>query len=339
MKREDLLGAVTECAAMVQSWRDRVAAARAELADAESTSGEAVLDNPSIVAKVSKRMQSARDEVELAERAIPAAEGRLEQARRRVLEFDALAFDRAAERLEGELAQHRARTEQLLAQLEEHECVYVPEAEWARAARDAWGFNGPTEWSAPKSDDLQRRVDVERLRAAVLRDVAAGVDPSGRVHEARGIEDTVFGVPADEVYPSAVWGPDAVVPAPAFVSTVEHTRRLLDDLDAKILDSRAEVERRTVKVDEIYAKVAASHRGSEGTAVLDSKVRPSGDAWLRGCQEDVWRQRLNISKLERWLSEGEPREREGLLARLELLTGEPPTSSEPAVEDAVGVAS
>lgn len=331
VSRADLLKDVTACESTVGQWRDRLAGARSELAEAESTSGEAVVDNPSLVSKVSKRMQAARDEIELAGHAQGAAEERLEQARRRVLEFDALQFDRVADRLKGELVKHRARTDELLAQLDEHEGVYVPEWRWARAARDARSADAPDEWSSPRSESLAEALERERMCAHVLRDVAAGVDPSGRLREAAGAGSLVFGVPVVELYPSAVWGPDAVIPAPAFLSTVEYTRQLLRDLDVKIEKSQAEVNRRSDELAEIYVQ-AEKLRGPTARTILDGQSA-TVDPWLSECRTLAQRRRRQIGVAQEWLESGEPRERAELLARLEELTGEKPAAaSEPAGE-------
>lgn len=313
--RESLLEDVAACASVIAEWETRGDRARSELAAAEDASGEALVSRPSLLDKLAKQMQTARDEIAMSGRALDAARARAEQARRRVLEFDAVEFDRVAAGIESDLAKHRARTDELLALLEEHECVFVPEWKWARAEGQAWRSTGPQEWSAPKSDRLEAALGLARLRADVLRDVAAGVDPAGRITKAAGIESTVFGVPLLDVYPASVWGPEAVVPAPAFLSTIEHARQLLRDLDEQVASKRADIAEKELELAELAQEVRVSRPGRE--SVLDDPTPVRDDGWLLEQQAKAKRWRNQIVLLSAWIEDEEPIERARLEADLE----------------------
>lgn len=232
--------AVADQEAVRADWEARLGAARSELADAESSSGGDLIDDPKSVSRVAKRMQTARDEIELGERALAEAGLRLENARRRVLEHDASEIDQQADRLQAELDKHDARTAELLADLQEHEGRFVPEVDWIEALRSAIrsgvaNDGAPEEWEIPKSRLKREQIMRLRLQADVVRDVAAGVDPSIRLRASSAVGDR-------SIYPACVWGPDAVVGAPAYLSLVENARARLAEIDETLGRLPAEIE-------------------------------------------------------------------------------------------------
>lgn len=296
---------------LVTEWEAKRAAAEEALRSAESTSGEEVLEDPSLVSKAAAAMREARDEIELAGRAAEAARTKLNAAKVEALEAEAKKLDTAAAALEKKLASHDARSAELLAALEAHEGKFVPEVELMAAKRSAGLLHEGTAWSLPRSEVLRREVERERLRASVVRDVAAGVDPEIRLRALADIVDgSVLGVQPDELYPPCVLGPSAVIRAPRCSSKIASVVRRLADHDAEqSQDDGPEIAQRQAVIDRINAKLEQW----EKTRLVDYRPAPGE---IRGRDTRVqW-----IEDRKQWRA-GAPKRREALLDELEALTG------------------
>lgn len=308
-KQSARLAEVAKRDATIAKWSAERERAESELERIRASSGDEVLEAPERGAELSKTMQQLRDEIEIAANAINAATPKLDAARVAVLEADAVTYERRAEEFRAEYDAHRAKTDALLAELEEHECRFVPEEDWARAERWAGNVDVDLEsWSVPRSGELFLKVERELAKAAVLRDVAAGVDPAARLDGlADAVTGTVLGGKRAELYPPAVWGPEAVIPAPAFINHVASVQRQLVDHDAAVaVDDGPEIERRKAVIADIDER-----------ELRDDGLR-------RPLTEDEERQRTHR---QRWIADREawrrdaPKVRAEIVAELEALTG------------------
>jgi len=296
---------VTKWSTALTDWERKRDDAQARLTATKTVIGAEVLDDP---AAVTKKAQAARDDIEAADAAIRAVSVELEAARTEALEAAAATFDREADRLQRELDAHRAVTDDLLSKLEDHECRFVPERDWARLRLEA-GRSVPVDgWSSPRSEGLALLVERESLKAAVIRDVVAGVDPAVRLRDLAGIESTVYGLPLDDYYAPCVWGPAAVLPAPAFASKVEAVRARLAEHDAAVaVDDGPEIAKRQQVIDEINAQEEAARDRRRTPLTLQEQQRRSGrQKWI--VDREVWRREA-------------PSRRAALIDELEALTG------------------
>ena len=196
--------------------------AQAELASLEQRSGQEFLDDLSTAEDLAASMQGLRDRSNILERAIAAQRGRVQAAESAYLHVEADELERAVDAARGRLVAHDRRTEELLAQLEEHEGTFVPEHRDLGVIYEGQGPMGGRKSAALQSDLAQAEA-----RVRILRDLAAGVDPSVWLREQQSAFDgTVAGVEIRDLYPACVWGPDAVVPAPAYLRSVQASSQL-----------------------------------------------------------------------------------------------------------------
>ena len=308
-RADDPMAEVRRWEDALATWLSKRSTAEAALAQAESTSGEDVLENPTLVAKTAADMRSIRDEIELASKAADAARTRLDHARVVVLEREAQRFDQAAAAVDKKLATHREKTSELLAALEAHEGVFVPQVELMQEKRASGTIHDGEEWSFLKSDDMANEAEQERMRAAVIRDVAAGVDPRIRMRESENIVDSsVLGVRPEDLYPSCVWGPGALIPAPLFSARIEAVLGRLAAHDAEVAgDDAPEIARRQAEIDRVTAKETAFKKNGLHRPVASELA--GRDARIK------W-----IEERKQWRADA-PKRREAILDELEALTG------------------
>lgn len=126
----DAAVALAEAEAKLTAWlaageeKTRAAeAAAAGLAEHEARIGTDLLDDPGGLDAATDDLLRLRAEQEVAHRAAAAAAEQVDQARRQVLSARAEGLRRRAEVLREVAAARRARTDQLLAELREHERV------------------------------------------------------------------------------------------------------------------------------------------------------------------------------------------------------------------------
>lgn len=255
-------------------WQANLAGARDELGAAEAVSGDELLDDTAKAAAWPVRVREARDAVEVAARAVSAQEPRVRAAEAAWCRAHAvlLAIAEVAPARKA-LEQHEARTQELLALLEDHDGPYVPQIELTRARRSL-GYDGGSTGGlvrVPKSVALQIAVARAKVRHQVLAVMSDGVDPAGVV-TARQYPEAVT---EDECYPDCVRA-GGLVPAPVFVQRAETLRQVIQDLEglpallrAEITDLEEQRARGELPADALQAaRARREHRISEVPAEL-----------------------------------------------------------------------
>lgn len=301
---QQALTVVEEHQATVAGWEAEKAVAKAELTSLQRRAGEEVLADPAAGERLTREMQGLRDRVDIAARAVVAAEPRLRAAKVAAVEAEAAEWDVEAGKRRRALERHEARTAQLVAELEKHEGRYAP---WEPDRDTVMGQHGPYTIQLPKSYTLHQSLQRAELRAAVLRDVAAGRDPRDRLQPLMAIRDGhVAGVPQHDLYPSTVYGATAIMPAPAFLTTLETARRAVADHDAWVASGAA--ERRIAEFEANRAKFAAT-RGRSQDELHRKDLADQLDDLDRAIAEE--RQRLTDA----------PGRRRALQAKADALTG------------------
>lgn len=225
-------------------WENAKTTAEAELARLGAVGGDEVLDDPEASSRLPRLMQEQRDRIDVAGRAIVAQRGRITAAERAYLSAEADSLEPMAAAKRTALEGHNKKTADLLDELAKHEGVFVPErdlleerAEWQRAAGgSALGWTR----DMAKSEILSAEVAETELPVRVLRAMASGEDPAGLLA-------------GSNAYPACVWGPDALVPAPAYLRSVE--AQLADEASAR--DGLAKVK---VRIDELESAIARGGR-------------------------------------------------------------------------------
>jgi hypothetical protein len=189
-------------------WEEQLTQARREFDALEAKAGEAVLDDPKAATEVLRNLDRLRDWVSVAQRAVEASGPRVADAERAYLLAEAAVLDEAADELRLVLAAHEQRTRELLEQLREHEGPFVAQPQ-----------------AFLRSAGLRARITHAEFAAEILRTMARGEDPEPALQaRASVIDGTVAGVAIEKLYPDCVRGPDAVVPAPAFMRSLEVER-------------------------------------------------------------------------------------------------------------------
>lgn len=229
-KRPALVQEVDRWGGEVEAWESKGADAAERAEVLREGVGAAVLDNPGAASEVSEQLRVLSVDADVAVQAVVAAEQRLQAARRAVVEFDCAELEQQAASVAERLRAHEARKVELLQALCDHEggrgeFVHVGAREFAAqmagippGSVDGVFRNERAEtW---KSDTLKLELQKLTLMAEVGRDVLAGVDPRARLRRVASVQDsTVLGVDQSEFYPPSVWGPDAMIEAPASASS------------------------------------------------------------------------------------------------------------------------
>lgn len=197
--RREALEQVTEHEATVARWEAEKLAAEQELASLQDRAGEEALADPSAAGRLPKMMQELRDRVDIAERALAVAGPRLGEARRAVLLAEAEEWDAEVAKRRKALERHVAKIDELLAALLEHD-----EVEYGRVVEDATPI-APGETRivrAPVQQQLNWKVLQAELTVHVLRELAAGRDPSAELQAKGDIfnRSRIFGLPASAYY-------------------------------------------------------------------------------------------------------------------------------------------
>jgi len=216
--REAALAEVDKHAETVGRWGARKLAAEQELESLKARAGAEVLADENAAGRLTKAMGQLRDEADIATRAVDAAQPLLDEARRAAVLAEADEWDAEATKRRRALERHVAKIDQLLEQLRELDGVEYglvnqePEHVYAGTTH---------ELAVSVREQLEVEVDRAELTAHVLREVAAGRDPSAELRaRADVVNGNVYGLAPREYYPASVWGPDAVLPAPAYLTSV-----------------------------------------------------------------------------------------------------------------------
>lgn len=233
------------------------AATSAELDSLQARAGEEVLDDPTAAPRLTRALGELRDRLEITSRAIEAQRPRVLTAERAYLATEAQRLREPVREIEERLAKHQRRTDELLALLADHEGQFVPKAELVRARpmssattlviRD----DGTEDDDGPiglVSEEIKYELAIAGKRVWIVETLAAGQDPQPALQaEASIIDGYVLGLPIRELYPACVSGPDALVPAPQYLRSLEALRQRVAELEhvaATLPDEVREWERR-----------------------------------------------------------------------------------------------
>lgn len=159
-------------------WAADEAAKRAELESLEQRAGAEVLDgDEGTAARLSAQLAALRAGIDVAARAARTARERLDQARRAVLTARAAELRGEARRLRRDADKRQARTNELLAELAEHEggAQFVP-WEPSRAEVMSAGAAG-VRYTVPRTQAM-------RTRAGQLDQQAAGLEAEAAAEQA-----------------------------------------------------------------------------------------------------------------------------------------------------------
>lgn len=203
----DVAKSVEDARAVLARWEAEQAALEAELESLQSRAGGEVLDDPKAAERLPRVLADLRDRLDLAGRAIEAQRPRVAAAESAYLLAEADRLRAPVKRAENALARHHERTAELLRLLEEHEGVFVPKAllDFEQQRNTA----GVKELVLTRSEVLENDLTALRRPVLVLEELAAGRDPM----QHPDLRDCV----PHQVFPSCVWGADALVPCPAYV--------------------------------------------------------------------------------------------------------------------------
>jgi len=207
--RESALADIDYQQGVVAHWHAEKAAAEAELASLQARAGDEVLADPEAAERLTGDMQRLRARVDIASRAVAAAEPRLLAAKRRALLAEAEEWDADAKIRREALERHEARVAQLLAALEKFDGrKFVP----ASIPPDAQ-LHVAYEIGFDKGSPLRQALQRAELRAMILREVADGRNPQAELQvRVNLVDSTIAGVPLSQLFPASVRGPDAIVP-------------------------------------------------------------------------------------------------------------------------------
>lgn len=211
--------AVREARGILARWETTRQEAAAALAELQSGVGAEALADPQAALALPRQMQEQRDRIEIADRALDAQRSRVAAAESEYLLAEADLLERAVAAAAAALEQHEARTAELLRALEAHEGRYVPESEIAEFDSGALVRDGRVEYTMPRSRILRAELETAEKRVWILREMAAGRDPHPALRAQLSIVDGKWwgtGITLEELYPACVWGPDALVTAPAY---------------------------------------------------------------------------------------------------------------------------
>jgi hypothetical protein len=217
----------------------RLSTAEAELAALDASAGGTVLDDPESAGQVARDLAELRARIEILERAIAVQGERVVEAERAFLLAEAEALSNPVTAARGALERHQARTEELLEELRKHEGAFVPKG-WLDSERIAVGT--PRVVETYVSSGLADALELAELPVLVRQEMAAGRDPSEH-QRLRGVNDPAA------VYGPSVWGPEALVSAPAWQRRCERAAAA----EQQRLDNTSMVEARIV---ELEAKLA-----------------------------------------------------------------------------------
>ncbi|GEP40113.1 hypothetical protein NPS01_37760 [Nocardioides psychrotolerans] len=276
--------AVTAAAAAVQDarrvqaqWEAKESAARAELESVQAQAAEALLEDPSAEEALATSITQLTARVEIVHRAAVAHRPRVAAAETAWLQAQAALFATAIPPLEDELRQHETKTARLLKQLEDHEGVYVPEADlrWALAPVDR-----PKSWKVPKSRPIHASLTLARRQHRILCELAAGVDPAPLLVEWRV---------GSEIYPECIMGPDALVPVPAFLQRVQQRVQQAQDVIVGLEQARDELPGRIADLERQEAQM----QPREGKFVVLPQLRER----LRAIDDEISAAREHLDAL------------------------------------------
>lgn len=228
---------------LLARWEAEQSAAQAELESLQSRAGSEVLDDPDAAAGLARGMTELRDRIEIATKAVAAQRPRVVEAEAAWLLAEAELLEKPVAQARTALERHEARTAELLKVLAEHEGPFVPEHLLiVEQARNFGPASGSFSYEVPKSEILRDAVFAAERPVIVLREMAAGRDPA-KLPQVQDQNPT-------DVYPACVWGPDALVKAPAYVRSVAAQHAAA----AQAAASLAKLEERVADIEAAIAR-------------------------------------------------------------------------------------
>lgn len=217
--REIATAEVRQHQAIVARWEAESVASAAELASLQERAGEEVLADESAAGRLSRSMQDLRDRIDIASRAVAAATPRLEAAARTAVLHEADEWDAEQARRQVLLDAHESKTRKLLDALEQHTGQHYEPGEAPRAGYSVPGEHVATEVTVKPGRELWLAVRGAERTAWLLREIAAGRDPHSVLddpYEGPFFKGVTPGPDPLNLYTGSVWGPDAILPAPAY---------------------------------------------------------------------------------------------------------------------------
>jgi hypothetical protein len=166
---EDLLG----------QWEAELAAKSAELDDLERRAGAEALADEGAAARLTSELAGLRAGRDIAAAAVTEARGRLVESRRNVLRVRAAELRDEAQELRAEAERHQARTDDLLAELQEWEggATYVPYEQWMLDHRT---LPAGREFRIPKTRRLMNQAEQVDRQAEMYDERAANGHPTNQ---------------------------------------------------------------------------------------------------------------------------------------------------------------
>lgn len=222
---------------VVEGWRAKAAEAQADLDQLEATAGDRILADPDAAEEIESALTTHRLTVRAAKRAEESAMPAVVEAEAAYLNAEAGTAAAAAEVARGELVEHQAKTDRLLAQLERHEGEFVSRGDMVNAVMrvtPATTYAGAAaSYKTPKSAALRRRVAAAEVEVRILRDLAQGLDPRGWMRSTR-----------EQVsYPACLTSVDALVRPPEHRDQAMQLERVIVELEACLVDLPRDIER------------------------------------------------------------------------------------------------
>lgn len=209
---------------VVARWEAEVAAATAELESLQTRVGEEVLADESAAGRLTRSMQELRDRIDIASRAVAAAAPKLQAASSSALLAEADEWDAEQARRQLLVDEHDAREQELRGALEAFTGlewqVKQHEVEASGSVRYGDSAERVVIEVSPRSR-LMNAVRVAERTAWCLREIAAGRDPHTALSKPfegpAWLEALLPSLNRRDFYTPSVWGPDAVMPAPAYL--------------------------------------------------------------------------------------------------------------------------
>lgn len=260
-KREQALEQLLHQRKTLEHWQGLLGRAEAEHAELRELDGALVLDDPDAVDRIPRQLQELRDRIYTAERAVDTARSRVQAAESEYLLAEAEVLGQEVTRRRAKLDAHVTRLEELVQAVRDHEGdpdgVFLTKGQqMAQVPRD----QRPEKYSyrTPASTALRQAVAEAERPVIVLREMAAGREPLEHPQ--------LQGVNPVEVFPACVWGPDAVVRAPAYA-------RLVERQEAEVAELRALAEQLPAEIEEWEAQQAAEPPGVHLNALTHRRTR------------------------------------------------------------------
>lgn len=233
--RVGLVAEIDRWEGTVADWRRKLADAVAAEAAVQAGMGDTVLEDPARAESLASELAQARAAQEVAQRAINAAEPKVDATRRAVLEHDVDQLASAASKVRAKLEAHEAKTRELLQAVFDHEgegdFVRCGSVDFALTSSNRRGYGTFENASSKpwKSDVLRTELKTLEIQEQMIRDVLDGVDPEERLQPNQGwpspedqwrmdaVTGQLMGRSVETFYPSCIAGGyDRIVPAPRF---------------------------------------------------------------------------------------------------------------------------